>query len=243
MEPADHLDAFGHGAGALLAAAEGHLDLRVPSCPEWSVADLVAHAGLVWEWAAAVVISGERAERSDPPVERSDRALVAWARRHAALLGDVLGAADPDSDCWTFGLPRTRRFWIRRQAMETVLHAWDVQRAGGQAAVMDPAVAADGLDELLTVIVPRVLGRDPGDWRGETVHLHRTDGTGEWTVRLGPGGATAVERGHGKADVALRGPAEALWLWSTNRVPLAALPIETFGSTGLADRWTAAITF
>ena len=243
MEPSDHLRALHHGADAFVVAAAGHLDRPVRSCPGWDVADVVEHLGLVWEWAAAVVATGQRAERGAAPADRSDAVLLPWARQHAARLEEILGAADPDSDCWTFGLPRTRRFWIRRQALETVLHAWDVQQAGGRPEAMDPDVAADGVDELLTVMVPRTLGRDPGRWTGETVHLHRTDGEGEWTVRLGPDGAADVERGHAKADVALRGPAEALWLWSTNRAPLAQLPIEIFGTAELADRWTAEIAF
>ncbi len=243
MEPSDHLRALHHGADALVAAAAGHLDRPVRSCPGWDVADVVEHLGLVWEWAAAVVATGQRAERGAAPADRSDAVLLPWARQRAARLEEILGAADPDSDCWTFGLPRTRRFWIRRQAIETVLHTWDVQQAGGRPQAIDPAVAADGVDELLTVMAPRALGRAHGTWVGETLHLHRTDGDGEWTVRLGPDGAADVERGHAKADVALRGPAEALWLWSTNRAPLAALPIETFGDTKLADRWTAEIAY
>lgn len=243
MEPADHLHALHHSAQALLTAASGHLDRPVPSCPDWDVAELVEHVALVWAWAAAIVDSGERAERGAPAPDRSEEVLLPWARAHAARLEASLGAADPDSGCWTFGLPRTRRFWIRRQALETVLHAWDVQQVAGHAAVMDPAVAADGVDEFLTVMVPRGLGREPGRWVGETFHLHRTDGEGEWTVRLGPDGATAVEHGHGRADVAVRGPAEALWLWCTNRLPLANLPLEVFGDGALADQWTSEITF
>jgi uncharacterized protein (TIGR03083 family) len=242
MDVEDHLEARRHSAAALLAAAGGNLGLPVPSCPGWTVADLVEHVGLVWEWAAAVVETGVRAERGAPP-DHSEGTLVPWARQQADRLGAVLAAADPDSDCWTFGLPRTRRFWIRRQALETVLHAWDAQRATGRADVMDPAVAADGVDEFLTVMVPRALSRAPGHWAGETVHLHRTDGAGEWTVRLGPDGAAEVDHGHAKADLALRGPAESLWLWCTGRVPRTDLPIETFGDDSLAERWTAEIPF
>jgi uncharacterized protein (TIGR03083 family) len=243
MEVEDHLNALRHSAAAFLAAAPGHLERRVPSCPDWDVAALVEHLGLVWEWAAAVVETGDRAERGTAPADRREAVLVPWAHQRAAHLEAVLARAEPDSDCWTFGPPPSRRFWIRRQALETALHAWDAQQAAGTADVIDPAVAADGVDELLTVMIPRALGRDAGHWTGETVHLHRTDGPGEWTVRLGPAGTTDVERGHGRADLALRGPAESLWLWSAGRVALAELPIEHSGDAGLADRWTAEIAF
>lgn len=289
MEPGDHLDALHRGAGAFLAAVAGNLDRPVPSCPQWDVADLAGHIGQVWQWAAAVVESGGRADWGDVPAGSSEDALLSWVEEQAARLQGALGAADPDTDCWTFGLPRTRRFWFRRQALETALHLWDAQHACGHPEAMDPALAADGVDEFLTVMVPRGLRRKAGDWAGESVHLHRTDGggggggadgdggrggsgsggggdggrggsgsdgasaddtgsdggesRGEWTVQLGPDGDVSVARGHAKADLALRGPAEALWLWCTNRVPLSELPLETFGDRQLATRWAAEITF
>lgn len=215
----------------------------VPTCPDWTVADLVVHIGGVWGWAARIVASGERAERPDPPSDRSDASLLAWARGEAGTLLSTLGAADPDAACWTFGPPSTARFWFRRQALETVLHAWDVEHALGGPGAIDPEVAADGVDEQLSVIVPRALRRSPGDWAGQTVHLHRTDGDGEWVVRLGPGGEVVTERAHAKADLALRGSAEALWLWSANRESLDALGIEQFGDAGVAALWSTQTPF
>ena len=50
---------------------------------------------------------------------------------------------------------------------------------------------------------------------GQSLHFHATDpglsGTGEWLVTRAPSGIT-VARGHGKADVAVRGPAASLLL-------------------------------
>lgn len=243
MEPADHLRIVGQSADDLLGAAAGSLGRPVPSCPGWDVADLVEHVGLTWGWAADIVATGTRAERGAPPPDRDEAQLLAWASAQAARLCATLGAADPESDCWTFGLPRTRRFWIRRQALETVLHAWDVRRAVGDPPAIDAEVAADGVDEYLGVMVPRWAGRHPGVWNGETLHLHRTDGDGEWLVTLGPGADVSAERVHGKGDVALRGTAEALWLWCCNRESVDALGIEVFGDRTLADRWSSQITF
>ena len=255
VEPRAHLDTLAHGIDALLTAARGSFERPVPTCPDWSVADLVVHIGGVWGWAARIVASGKRAERPDPPHDRTDAPLLAWARGEAELLLDTLGAADPDADCWTFGPPSTARFWFRRQALETVLHTWDAVHAIGEPEAIDPAIApaidpaidpaiaADGVDEHLSVILPRALRRNPGRWSGQTVHLHRTDGEGEWVVRLGPGGKVVTERAHLKADLALRGSAEALWLWATNRMPLDALGIEQFGDAGVAAIWSAQTPF
>ena len=237
VEPARYLQVLYERADALLDASQGAMGLEVPTCPGWTVADLVVHVGLVWGWAADTVSSGTRAARAPAPEDRSEDALRAWAKMQAARLGDALGAADPEASCWTFGLPRSARFWFRRQALETALHAWDAEGAVGRVARLDPDVAADGVDEHLTVIVPRSVGREPGAWSGETVHLHRTDGDGEWVVRLGPDGQVTAEHAHAKADLALRGPAEALWLWSANRASAEELGIERFGDETIAERW------
>ena len=56
---------------------------------------------------------------------------------------------------------------------------------------------------------------------GETLHFHRTDGDGEWLVRLTPDGPE-VERAHAKGDVAVRGSASDLLLARAGRVGLDA---------------------
>jgi len=230
-------------AGALLLAATESMEALVPTCPGWTVADLVVHVGGVWGWAADIVTTGSRAEGREPPGERSERALRAWASEEGARLVAALGAADPDADCWTFGLPRATRFWFRRQALETTVHAWDVGRAVGRPTPIDGELAADGIDEHLFVIVPRAVRRSPGAWSGESVHFHRTDGDGEWIVRLGPEGEVTTSRAHTKADLALRGTAEALWLWSTNRQTADAAGIERFGDEAIAARWRTDLSF
>ncbi|MGH8981475.1 MAG: maleylpyruvate isomerase family mycothiol-dependent enzyme [Acidimicrobiales bacterium] len=243
MDPTVYVDAFARDSRVLLDTAHGALDRPVPACPGWDVEDLVVHVGLVWRWAAETVERGERAEREPAPEDRREAALLEWAQEGAARLATVLGAADPDAGCWTFGMPRTARFWMRRQALETALHAWDVGAAAGLPVALDPELASDGIDELLTVMVPRFLAREPGGWAGESIHLHRTDGDGEWLVRLGPDGAADVTRAHGKGDVALRAGAASLWLWSTNRAPVDDLDIDVFGDRELAARWAAEISF
>lgn len=245
MEPEEHLRTLESATAALLASAHGALDRPVAACPGWDVADVVVHMGQVWAWAAAVVGTGDRAEREPPPDDRSEEALLSWADARAARLLDALGAVEPDTGCWTFGEPRTARFWFRRQALETALHGWDVARAAAPSTAppLVPEVAADGVDEHLRVLTPRWLRAHPGDWTGETLHLHRTDGDGEWLVRIGPTGAIDVAGSHGKGDVALRGDAAALWLWATNRAPIDELGIECFGDRSLPARWTAQMGF
>lgn len=252
MEPVAYLDAIARDSRMLLDAARGALDEPVRACPQWDVADVVAHIGVVWRWAADTVergaetASGERptsAERSAPPEDWQEGSLLPWAAAGAERLLYVLGEVDPDVGCWTFGMPRTARFWFRRQALETAMHAWDVGMAAGVPVALETTLAADGVDEFLTLGLARHLSRQPGTWNGESVHLHRTDGEGEWLVRLGPDGALDVTRAHGKGDVAMRGSAVDLWLWSTNRRTLDETGVEVFGDAAIAARWSEQISF
>lgn len=243
MEPARHLDSLRIDAPALLASAAGALDRDVPSCPGWDVRQLIVHLGLVWQWATDIVDSGARAGWAQAPSTSDEGALIDWARARSEHLVASLGAADPDSSCWTFGLPRTRRFWIRRQALETALHRFDVEQASGEPTPLQADIAADGVDELLVVLLPRLVAAAPDAWNGESLHLHRTDGQGEWVVRLGPGKSATAERAHARCDVAVRGSAPALWLWCTNRPAEHAGGVELIGDPRFAERWASTITF
>ena len=67
---------------------------------------------------------------------------------------------------------------------------------------------------------------------GGSVHLHSTDGDGEWTLRAGDDGAIVVTRDHAKADAALRGEANDLLLVLWRRLPIDA--VDVFGDEQLA---------
>lgn len=246
LEPSEYLEALRAEADAFIAAVVGAPHARVPSCPEWDVTDLALHLGNTWQWAVAIVERGGRADRVELPDLSSEDALVAWMRERADEVEstlDRLAVADPDHDCWTFGLPRARRFWVRRMALETLLHAWDARDAAGNPSPMDSRLAADGVDEFLSVMLPRSLQRHPGTWNGETVHLHRTDGDGEWWIIL-EHGEVEVEAGHKKADVAVRGPGSALYLWVTGRRTAHDLDeLDVVGDRAVATRWTVDIRF
>jgi uncharacterized protein (TIGR03083 family) len=171
-------------------------------------------------------------EGPDDPALRID-----WAvERHAELV-EALRGLDEDEPIWVMvpGGPGTGRFWLRRQAHELHLHRWDAQQALGEPEPLDPELAADGLDELLSLFLPRLtkateqVSRD-----GATVHVHCTDRDGEWLVRFTADGAVTTAE-HTKADVAVRGPAADLYLYLWNRVSRDR--VETFGDGSLLDRW------
>lgn len=246
MEPSEHLAHLRQETEAFLAAAASDPGATVPSCPGWAVRDLVLHVGNTWARAADVLATGREVERRPLPTVESDAQLLAWGRDRADEIVDAverLSVPDPEGQCWTFLPPHNRGFWARRITLETLLHGWDCRAAVGPPSPMDAGLAADGVDEFVFVMLPRCLQRNPAPWSGETVHLHRTDGAGEWFVQL-DGGEVTAERGHRKGDVAVRGTGSDLYLWVTGRRSADDLDgLDVVGDEAVATRWTVDIRF
>ncbi|UZF54529.1 maleylpyruvate isomerase family mycothiol-dependent enzyme [Gordonia polyisoprenivorans] len=224
--------------GAMIAATStDDLGVPVPSCPEWTAADLISHVGAVHRWAKARIVGDDSvqsyADFPTPPAEE----LTDWYRGGLRGLVEALGTRDPDTAAPTFVGERTVGWWARRQAHELTVHRWDLEsaiRPGTQKAV-DAELSADGIEEWLEVFAPRFLSRSggvPQHLHGATLHIHTHDEpVGEWLVELSADGLT-WSREHMKADVALRGSAFDLLLTLWHRRPLSA--VDTVGDAGVA---------
>ena len=234
---ADYLSAIAADGAALAAAAENNLEVAVPSCPEWDVAELVRHTGNVHRHKVAVIEVGgtQRPEVRRPIAPPGGPSLLTWYREGLALLLDRLGTFDPETPAWSWAGDHRVAFWQRRMAQETLVHRWDAQAAVGDIGPVDPELAADGVDEWLRVFLP-----DPdGAYQGApgTVHLHRTDGEGEWLVELSSW-PPVVSDGHARGDAALRGRAEDLLLVLWGRRPLTT--VELHGDPAIVEGLLAA---
>lgn len=250
MKITEHITALETAGQALAeAAAEAGPDAEVPTCPGWRVRDLLRHTTKVHRWATAFVVEGHTAYHPDggEPALDGDELLAYYREGHAGLV-DALRAAPETLECWTFlPAPSPLAFWARRQAHETAVHRADAESAlaTGPGAV-DPALAADGIDELLggfhgrdssRVRTPdprilRVRATDTGDvW---TVHLSATEPPR--TERVAQ--ATAAERAaveRAAVDVEFSGSADRLYLTLWNRLPADAVTVT--GDDAIARLW------
>jgi uncharacterized protein (TIGR03083 family) len=222
---------------ALTDAGRAAPDAPVPSCPGWTVATVVKHIGLVHTWAAEML----RAYPSEPapfpkaPPEVTDDELPDWADTRRDGLVRAVRESDGNREAWAFGRLRPASFWWRRQAVETCIHAWDATNAVSTPFIVPAPVGVAGIEELLESILPRKFAGEPPLWgTGRTIHFHRTDGDGEWLLRID--NPPEVTLGHAKGDLAVRGPAPELLLWATNR---RASGVELFGDERLAAGWAA----
>ena len=225
---------------------DGDLERPVPTCPGWTFRQLATHLGRGHRWAAQIVAT--RAAAPIPMREVADGKLPPDPARHASWLNagagqviDAVTAAGGDP-VWTLAGIGPAGFWARRRAHEAAVHLADAQLAAGLDVDLAPEFAADGVDEWLALIAVGPADAPAPDLRGDgqSLHFHATDaglsGTGEWLVTRTPSGVT-VERGHGKADVAVRGPAADLLLVLTRRLPPSAPAVEILGEQALLTHW------
>ena len=125
----------------------------------------------------------------------ADDDLAGWLGQGCADLVAALAAAPDDLQCWTFlAAPSPRAMWARRQAHETAIHRVDAQLAAGiPVTACTPAFAADGIDELLVLFVPRrgsKLRADPP----ASLAVRCTDVDASWLLRMDPDGVTTTPR-------------------------------------------------
>jgi uncharacterized protein (TIGR03083 family) len=242
-------------AGLAEILAEHDQSLPIPTCPEWTLRQLVTHVGRAHRWAAE--ITRTRSDAFIPfrevldgklPDDRAEQ--LAWLQGGAALIVDAVREAGSDL-VWTFTGPAPAGFWIRRMTHETLVHRADAQLAASDQPepVIEPEVAADAIDEWLTLLSGGIGGANERSTplaAGAALHIHATDGglgsRGEWMIRH-DAGSLIVEPGHGKGDAALTGPAASLLLVLMRRRPVSDLAVTVYGDSAVVDGWLASTAF
>ncbi len=181
-----YLEAIEKESAALLDAARGNLDAPVPSCPEWSMSDLLGHLGEVhrfWNEMAGRALTNPRDSEDHDPPEGVD--LIEWFGEGPGLLVSTLANADLEQPMWSWSPVKKVGFVPRRMAQETAVHRWDAQNAVGDPSDIDADLAADGIDELMYVWLPAQAALDEPP--KTSVHIHTTDADGEWLAVLEQG--------------------------------------------------------
>ena len=223
-------------------ARTGDLDARVPTCPEWTLRDLIEHTGMVHRWQTAVVrddLDHEPWPLPDGVQLQPGDDIAEWFQRGVDDAVAGMGTAEAGDARWTWFPPdQTAGWYFRRITQETLVHRVDAELAVGDRTPMDPALSVDGIDEFVDVFIPaaEMEGQKIGG-TGQTLHLHATDAEGEWLLTLHDM-RVDVQRGHAKGDAAVRGPAGELLLFAWGRDPSPEL--EIFGDRAVVDAYTAA---
>lgn len=203
------------GIARQLARDDG-LDVPVPWVREWCSRELVGHLGTVHRWAATILRAGTTdppppGARPTPPAD----GLLDWYDEGLAALVATLRDTPPDAPAWHMSpaAEQVAATWARRQAHELVVHRMDLEVAAAVPhAPVDPALAEDGVDELLALVLPRWAHTEPLDTAAATVSVTATDTGRCWSVRLHHGTIRVTSGLPAHADAALAGTASQLLL-------------------------------
>ena len=147
---------------------------------------------------------------------------------------NVLSSIDPVRSCWTWAGIQDVAWVIRRMAHETAVHAWDAHVSAGNNAEIEAALASDGIDEYVHVMLVSNM-RDGEALLSGSVHIHCTDVDGEWLIVPTDTSDVVVTREHAKGDCAIRGSASQLLLGLWRRTPMSSL--EVIGSSDVAAQF------
>jgi uncharacterized protein (TIGR03083 family) len=204
--------------GRKLGAAAGtDVSIAVPTCPGWTVRDLVSHVAEVYEHKIACT---ELRQAPDPwpPEWPADRDPVEWFDdAHARLLEMFArsGPTTPSATWWP--ADQTVGFWARRMAHETAVHRVDAEWATGVATPVDTELAADGIDEILVLMLAGDWSEDPDEAaRGQRVSISADERS--WTVTI-ERGAVGVADGGSTGDASVEGHPSDVLLWLWGRAP------------------------
>ena len=236
-----HLDGLRAAVVAFVRYAErAGRAAPVPTCPGWTVLDLVAHQGMVHRWAAAIVRGEVPGNDEVAAFEAAGRAApdpLGWLRDGALAVTGAVGDPGGGREPLVFlNDAPAQGFWARRQCHETTIHAVDAMAAslgrppGAEETWIDPELARDGIDELLAGFLTRPRSRLRCEEDG-VLAVVPDDADEWWEVSLGPRPAVVTRRAAPydedvDPDWELTGSSVDLYLRLWNRTDAAERPEE-----------------
>lgn len=197
----------------LADVASGSLSSDVPSCPGWTVRDLVAHVSEVYEDKIARTALGHAPDPWPPewPAERDPIEWLGDAHQRLLAMFEKSGPTTPSATWWP--PDQTVGFWARRMAHETAVHRYDAESAIGTPTPVNAELAVDGVDEILVIMLAGDWSDEPDDAAtGQRVAI--SSGGRTWLVTL-ERESVSITEAVGTADATLGGdPSDVLlWLW------------------------------
>ena len=190
-------------ANGLVALGRAHpLGTPVPTCGDWNLGDLIWHLFEVEHFWCHVI--GGRPDATPASYERpvrpnDDAALPDWLEAASHELVTLLDAADPAEPAWSWSeADRSVGFTVRRQTHEAIVHHLDgVLAVGGSPddVRVDPSVAADGIAELVDVMLTGVPPWAEYHPSTDTVRLELPGLDRQWDLEFGRVTGTSPDTG------------------------------------------------
>lgn len=149
-------------------------DQRVPTCPDWTAADLLWHLTEVHEFWAGILASGARTDEEVEAIDaakapRPEGVETLLERREAAtaaLLAQLAAHADEETAWFWYSEEQTVSATRRMQTHEAIIHRVDAELTAGRPVTpISAELATAGLDHVLRVMWPAGFEWIP-DWAG-----------------------------------------------------------------------------
>lgn len=241
-----------HGLGLARIADTNPTSCSVATCGDWDLGDLTWHLGEVQDfWLHVIEQRPAEPEAYKPPSRPPDDGLATLLRDRCRRLAELLETIEPTEPAWSWSGDRTVGFTVRRQSHEAMIHHVDaVLATGADLPDIDPALAADGVDEVVRVMlcgVPDWARYAPSE---QTLLVSAIDTGHSWPLELGRMTGTSPATGNEYDLTAFRmlddldapstvieGAAVELDLWLWGRSDGAGLRIsgDPAGSSLLRD--------
>ena len=202
------------------------LDRPVPSCPGWTIEDLIVHTGIVHRHKTIILADDWREESPPQPPGPGDQDIVEWFADGVVAMIDTMRSIDLAQPRWTWcSHDHAATGWVRRMAHETAIHTADAILAAGEVPMLDSALAIDGVDEILDEMM--VGAPSWGELAPQPGVIELRTGSRTWTLGRATVSGTSPASGTTFTDLpALRWADEApdvrvasdpstldLWLW------------------------------
>ena len=231
----DYLRVLRLDAARLSEVGRMGLDPPVPSCPGWTVADVLTHTAAVYLHKVELMRQGV-APQEWPPADFEGREPLSFLAEATQELWDELMARDPGQACATWWPDdQTVGFWYRRMALETAVHRVDAELGHDVVTPVDEALAVDGIDEVLRVMLGGPWWDDPEFPTAEPIEdrVRVTAAGRSWTVTLSARSVEVSESDTGEVAVEVAGQPDDVYLWLWGR--RGAEPLAVAGSSDVAD--------
>ncbi|MGW7468463.1 maleylpyruvate isomerase family mycothiol-dependent enzyme [Streptomyces xantholiticus] len=219
----------------------------VPTCPGWTVADLVKHHGTTHRWMEHVVRTRatERVWAREVPLDLPEQpsAYPDWMARNAEAALRTVRKVDPDLPMWSYGADQRVAFFPRRLLFEAVIHLADAELALGREPRIAAGTAADGIEEFLENLPHYSWIAEPvGALPDGSIAFLAEDTGAAWTISFGGAGFSWTKTASA-APVAVAAPAADLLLLLYGRRRPDADRFTITGRRAVLDAWLGATAF
>lgn len=235
-----YVDSIEEDAERLLELAEQSLRVPVRTCPGWDLEALLEHVAAGYRtWCArltAAPTEEDPARHDRPESTRPEGSVAQVLATSLDAVVEALRGRDPAAYCWSpVEEDRTVRFAARRLAQETSLHRVDAELARQGARPVERELAADGIDERISVLLRHELdSSDDSISLGGSICLICTDDPTAFVLDV-EAGRFRLRSGRGPADCVVVGSASDLFLFCWNR-PVSHR-LEVTGSPIPVESW------